>query len=639
MPSARLLTSLAVTALLSVALQVTAVGLPALLGLPAGSAEPAAHAAENVALQRLEGQDRIATATSVARTGFAGGADTALIARADDFPDAMAAAALAGAYGGPVLLSHNGSVPGALMATLRDLGVKRAVLVGGNTALSPSVAKFLDSKIGRAERVNGNDRYATAAALADEVARVAGIGTLDGKRTALLASGDSFPDALAAGAIAYKGKHPILLTRSGSLPDPTAAAIKRLGIQQVIVLGGTGVVSTPVADAVRSLGVSVDRVGGSTRTDTAARIANLGLARFGLDASAAFLVRGDAFADALVAGPTAGTLGSPILLTATPGQVSTTTQQWFADRCEDVSTIYAVGGSGAISPGAASAARSAAIECRVAGAHGIAGTAVDASNTGPTAYFDPALGRRLTYDDLKPSGSITTSRDGQVLTKLDVTGQITIAHDNVTIRAVRIRNGSDAKSAYSISYAPGSGATGARVEYAEIDGSGATLSVGVVLSHFTMRHSHVRGHRSGMHVGTGGTVEYSYVHSQVLTPGSHNVAMATHGATGVVIRGNNLIGSTSAALSLYPDFAPLQDILIEENLFSGGSYCTYGGSGPKPYAGQTERIRYLNNAFAQHPHARCGHYGPVTVFSTSRPGNQWSGNVWEGSGAAVGPSG
>lgn len=639
MPSARLLISVAVTALLSVAVQATAAGVPALLGLPAGSAAPAAHAAEDVALQRLEGQDRITTATAVARTGFPGGAGTAVIARADDFPDAMAAAALAGAYEGPVLLSHSGSVPDALKSTLSDLGVTRAVLVGGKTALSTPVAQFLDGQVGGVHRINGNDRFATAAALADEVARVSGIGTLDGKRTALLASGDSFPDALAAGAIAYKGKHPILLTRSGSLPAPTASAIKRLGIEHVIVLGGTGVVSTPVADAVRSLGVSVDRVGGSTRTDTAARIANLGLTSFGLDASAAFLVRGDAFADALVAGPTAGSLGSPILLTASPGQASTTTQQWFADRCEDVRKIYAVGGSGAISPGAASAARSSAIGCAVAGAHGIAGTSVDASNTGPTAYFDPGLGRRLSYDDLKPSGSITTSRDGQVITKVDVTGHITIAHDNVTIRAVRIRNGSDAKSAYSISYAPGSGAKGAKVEYVEIDGSGATLSVGVVLSHFTMRHSHVRGHRSGVHVGTGGTVEYSYVHSQVLTPGSHNVAMATHGATGVVIRGNNLVGSTSSALSLYPDFGPLQDILIEENLFSGGSYCTYGGSGPKPYAGQTEAIRYLNNAFAQSPFERCGHYGPVTVFDASRPGNQWSGNVWERTGGTIGPNG
>jgi putative cell wall-binding protein len=594
-------------------------------------------AAATVDLQRLEGGDRITTAIAVAMAGFPGGASTAVLARADDFPDAMTAAALAGAHGGPVLLTPANSIPSELHHAMKDLGVGHVVLVGGTAAISASVEAHL-ARSRKVTRVYGNDRYSTAAAIATEVARVAGVGTLAGKRTVFVADGDSFPDALASGAIAFKGRHPILLTRSGGLPAPTAAAVSGLGVKHAIVLGGASAVSDGVVRTLNALGVTTERVGGSTRTQTAASIADLAISRFGLSASKPFLVRGDAFADALVAGPAAGKLGGPILLTASPTRASGPTQQWFADRCEQVKTIVAVGGEGAISAGAASAARQAAIECEVVGAHGVAGTAVDASTTGPTAYFDPALGRRLTYGDLKPSGGITTTKHGQVIQKLDVTGQIRIAHDNVTVRAVRIRNNSTASQNYSISYMQGSGAKGAKIEYVEIDGRDAPETIGVVLGNFTMRHAHIYGHRSGVHFSSNSTIEHSYVHSQVVTPGSHNTAMAIHGGQNAVVRGNNLVGSTSSALSLYANLSPVQDILIEQNLFNGGAYCTIGGSGPKPFASQTERVRYLDNVFGQSEYDRCGQFGPVMVFSTSQPGNEWSGNVWERSGATVPPS-
>ncbi|MGH8950147.1 MAG: hypothetical protein ACRDX9_01870, partial [Acidimicrobiia bacterium] len=43
-------------------------------------------------------------------------------------------------------------------------------------------------------------------------------------------------------------------------------------------------------------------------------------------------------------------------------------------------------------------------------------------------------GLGLTLGQLTPSGSITTSSNGQVIEGLDISGQVNINHDNVTVR-------------------------------------------------------------------------------------------------------------------------------------------------------------------------------------------------------------
>lgn len=257
------------------------------------------------------------------------------------------------------------------------------------------------------------------------------------------------------------------------------------------------------------------------------------------------------------------------------------------------------------------------------------GEDVGAGNTGPTAYYAEDLGRRLTYDDLEPTGSITTTHDGQVIERKDVTGHISIAHDDVVIRAVRVRN--DGGSRYSISYAPDSGARGAELSYVLVDGNDDPDNIGVNLTDFTMRHSHVFGQSTGVNFGSGSTIEYSYVHSQALKPGSHNAAMSIHGGSSARVRFNNLVGSTSSALSLYPRVSPLVDILVEGNLFNGGSYCTYAGGGTKEFASQSRDIRFLGNKFGRDLFPDCGQYGPFTNYE-DRSGNEWSGNTWLDSG-------
>ena len=92
-------------------------------------------------------------------------------------------------------------------------------------------------------RVSGGDRYQTAAEIS-KVTWEAGEAV-----EVVLASGTSFPDALAWGSSSLGGG-PLLLTERDRLPEVTRAELARLRPCQVIVLGGTSAVSDAVfADA------------------------------------------------------------------------------------------------------------------------------------------------------------------------------------------------------------------------------------------------------------------------------------------------------------------------------------------------------------------------------------------------------
>ena len=87
-------------------------------------------------------------------------------------------------------------------------------------------------------RIAGNNRYETAA-LASRAAYP------NGAPVCYVVSGETFPDALAAGSF---NDGPILLTQSTRLPKPTADEVRRLRVKRVVVLGGTAAVSQSVVE-------------------------------------------------------------------------------------------------------------------------------------------------------------------------------------------------------------------------------------------------------------------------------------------------------------------------------------------------------------------------------------------------------
>ena len=178
------------------------------------------------------------------------------------------------------------------------------VLVALLAALVPGVAARAQDADPRIVRVDGEDRYATAAAIADEVA--------PGVDRVLLATGVDFPDALAAGPIAGSRGWPILLVEPDRLPQATADALDRLDPGAITVLGGPAAVEDTVLQAARThTSGPVNWLEGADRYATAARVVD---EYVDAGVSVAYVATGLGFADALAGGPAAVVTGGPLLL-------------------------------------------------------------------------------------------------------------------------------------------------------------------------------------------------------------------------------------------------------------------------------------------------------------------------------------
>ena len=160
------------------------------------------------------------------------------------------------------------------------------------------------------DRIQGENRYTTGAAVsADAFPKPAAV------TTAYLATGESFADALSAGAAAFANGGPVVLTTPGSLDAAARDELRRLQPDRVVVVGGTVAISDAVVRAVRDdgqIGAEVERLGGKTRYHTAANVVT---DAFPKTADTVFVATGSSFPDALSAVPAAARYEAPLLLT------------------------------------------------------------------------------------------------------------------------------------------------------------------------------------------------------------------------------------------------------------------------------------------------------------------------------------
>ncbi|HVJ48349.1 S8 family serine peptidase [Desulfitobacterium sp.] len=182
----------------------------------------------------LKGDDRIATAIQVADSAYPTGSDTVILARADDYSDALAGVPLAYKYSAPILLTYPDSLDPRVKAEIQHLSPKSIYLLGGTGAISSGIESDL-SRITSVYRLAGANRYATAAQIAQT------LGTIG---RAVIVSGENFPDALSISSVAAERGEPILLTdNDDSVPTETLNALNTLWVTDTLVVGGNAVVS------------------------------------------------------------------------------------------------------------------------------------------------------------------------------------------------------------------------------------------------------------------------------------------------------------------------------------------------------------------------------------------------------------
>lgn len=310
--------------------------LAALLTALAAGQAPAGAISRH--LQRIAGADRYQTAVDLSVAAFPNGATSAVIASGTAFPDGLAAGPLAARRRGPVLLTTPDGLPPQVATELQRLRVTDVTIVGGPAAVQDVVLESIAQATGvTPTRVFGPDRYSTAAVAAQG---------FPGGRPVFVASGATFPDALAAGAAAAAAGAPLLLVRPDAVPDPVAAELTRLAPTEIRVLGGAAAVGPAVEERLRRITPAVRRIAGADRYATAAALATDGGAR----PTEALLATGRSFPDALAAAGLAAVRSAPIVLTDT-----TCAPQVTVDLLRGLGwpDLTAVGGSASVSPAAA----------------------------------------------------------------------------------------------------------------------------------------------------------------------------------------------------------------------------------------------------------------------------------------------
>lgn len=301
----------------------------------------------------IEGLGRIETAIAAAREVYGSeGSEYVLISTARDFPDALGGSALSGLLGAPVLLTEPTGLPASVATEIVDnLGATRVIILGGTGAVSTTVQTQLEALDGviSVERISGSNRYVTAENVAKRVLEeLAALPEPPVEYTALIATGENFPDALAASSFASWGAFPFFLVHPGTNPAALATTLTDAGIDQVAILGGYGAVPLSIEEAIEDAGIVVaDRFAGENRYDTAALLADTFAFNVGGVFSEVAVTTGLNFPDALAGGAALGQWGVPILLTR-PTALEAPARDFLATWGTSISGLDFLGGLGSV---------------------------------------------------------------------------------------------------------------------------------------------------------------------------------------------------------------------------------------------------------------------------------------------------
>lgn len=137
----------------------------------------------------------------------------------------------------------------------------------------------------------------------------------------VLVSGENYPDALSASALAGALNAPIALTPHNYLNSSPWWLIKQHQPKEIIVVGGPSAINDYVLNSVKEAapGAKITRIWGNTRYDTAVNVCRAISDRKLSMSSTGIIASGQGFADALSAAPYSASNHAPILLSGTDG--------------------------------------------------------------------------------------------------------------------------------------------------------------------------------------------------------------------------------------------------------------------------------------------------------------------------------
>ena len=210
----------------------------------------------------------------------------------------------------------------------------------------------------------------------------------------------------------------------------------------------------------------------------------------------------------------------------------------------------------------------------------------DATNTGVP------LGAALT-----PSGSITISTAGAVVSGLDITGEVVITAPNVTLRNCKVR-----ATTFVGIYVTGSGALIENCEVMSVYANGSTKGIWFddTATGSTVRKCNIHDVEDGVYVSTRNiAVTDNYIHDLNSTGfDPHYDGIQLHGGvtSDVTIHHNSVVVALDSNSAI--TMGTVQNVLIDGNRLSGGGYTIHvdGRFGE----GTVSRVFITNNRFGSH---------------------------------------
>ena len=318
-------------------------------------------------IQRIYGDDRYTTAIAVshhgwATTGTAGSpgqlqAGAVVLARGDQYADALAGVPFAGTKNAPILLTEPALLRDDVRAEIqRVLPAGGTVyILGGTRAVSAGVEQQIAGLGFHVVRFQGSDRFHTALAIAEQ-----GFPNL---QQLYVATGMDFPDALVAGPLAVSGgayvgasgtpaaPHGALLLTDGYSIDPDVAAFIRsfeaAHPHATVAVGGQA------TEALKKIGpvyTTFTYIAGSDRYGTAQAVAES--MAYGVRLPTAIgVATGTAWPDALTGGAYSAAISAPVFL---PSPALMADKSWDSLTANDssanwpIANVYVFGGIKAI---------------------------------------------------------------------------------------------------------------------------------------------------------------------------------------------------------------------------------------------------------------------------------------------------
>ncbi|HGM3508124.1 TPA: cell wall-binding protein Cwp2 [Clostridioides difficile] len=263
----------------------------------------------NSKVKLIAGDDRYATAVAIAKqTKYT---DNVVIVNSNKLVDGLAATPLAQSKKAPILLASDNEIPKVTLDYIKDIIKKnpsaKIYIVGGESAVSNTAKKQLESVTKNVERLAGDDRHTTSVAVAKAMGSF---------KDAFVVGAKGEADAMSIAAKAAELKAPIIVN---GWNDLSADAIKLMDGKEIGIVGGSNNVSSQIENQLADIDKDrkVQRVEGETRHDTNAKVIEtyygkldkLYIAKDGYGNNSMLV-------DALAAGPLAAGKG-PILLAKT----------------------------------------------------------------------------------------------------------------------------------------------------------------------------------------------------------------------------------------------------------------------------------------------------------------------------------